>query len=121
MIVPLHCFAGIQRRKGILKDDLHAPTEMLHLLTAHGGKIDPIEQDAAGSRFLQSENKPSQRGFTASGLAHESQGLPANNLKVHVVYCMHMQGVACKEASAHRKIFDQFLDANQFVAFGEFN
>src|SRR5439155_8564813 len=48
--------ARIQRREGILEDDLDAPAQLAHLLRSELHQVDAVELDGAGGGFDEAEN-----------------------------------------------------------------
>ena len=74
--------SGIQRRIGILKYDLHMISIGLHVLSYNGFSIIP---DISRSRFFQPQDGSSQRGFSASALAHDSQRFTLSDEKTDVI------------------------------------
>jgi len=77
--------ARVERRIGVLEDHLDLAPEGFQLLPAVAQDVLALEQDLSGSRGLEPDDKPAQRGLAAPALAHEAQGLPAVDGKVHPV------------------------------------
>src|SRR5216684_8029689 len=68
--------ARIEAGKGILKDHLHAPAD---LVLARGGigDIHPVELDAAARRPIESDDDAGDGRLAAAGFADEREGLAA--------------------------------------------
>ena len=64
-----HAHPGIQRRIGILKDQLHLAPQMAQLRTRKRGQVTAVEEHAASRRLEELENQSSQRRFAGAGFA----------------------------------------------------
>ena len=68
-------FSGIQRGEGILEDHLHLPADLPHLLELIVLDLGAVEDDLAGCRLVQLQDRPAEGGFTAAGFTHQTHGL----------------------------------------------
>lgn len=72
---PTYGHPGVERCIWILKDHLDSAMDSTQSRTAEVGYIFAIQFDSAGGRFLQSHQKPRQGRLSATGLAHDPDGL----------------------------------------------
>ena len=68
-----HGFARIQRREGILENDLHVRTAFPQFPAAELKDILPVENDLSGGRLDQPEDAAPGRGFSAAGFADDAE------------------------------------------------
>jgi hypothetical protein len=66
---------GVERRKGILEDDLGTAPQMAERFPVHGEHILSVEANFSGSRFDEAQDGPSRRRLSTPRFAHESEGL----------------------------------------------
>jgi hypothetical protein len=65
-----HCQPRIQRRVGILKDNLDLPPERLQCLAVQGRDILPVKYNATRRRLHSAENQAASGGLAAATLPH---------------------------------------------------
>ena len=92
--------AGIKRRIGILKDDLHLGPERLHLSRRIVGDLFPFKEDLPAGWFIELEQGPSSGGFTASRFADQAKRLTRLQRKGDAVDCLVISFGARKNAIA---------------------
>ena len=96
----------IQRRKGILKDDLHLLPQTPDLLLIRIFHMDTIKNHFTGGGRKQVQNCSAKRGFSASGFPYDAQRLPAFQRKCNVIDCMEL-------SFSRFEIFFQVVDLKQ--------
>ena len=70
-----HGHARIERRVGVLEDDLHVAAERAQRLAIGGAHVASLETDLAGGRLDQAQHQAAGRRLAAAGLADERQRL----------------------------------------------
>ena len=65
----------IQRRVGVLEDDLHVPAHRPQVRVRHGGQLLAVEPHRAGRRLVQLQDGPAGGGFPAAGFADQAERL----------------------------------------------
>src|SRR5690606_11909789 len=76
-----HRHSRIQGRVGILKNDLHAPPERLHLRGTASRNVRAVEKDTSRGRFDALQKAPAQGGLSAPRFSDESQGFAFSDLE----------------------------------------
>lgn len=113
--------AGVQRRVGILENDLHLPPDRLHVLGGQVAKIDhPVRVGELGSlvgpkehpapvRLDQAGDAPDDRRFVAATLAGKSERLARIDREAHTVHGPHLGHRPFQQAGSHRVELEQVL------------
>jgi hypothetical protein len=108
----------VQRREGILEDDLHPAAERLEVALAEIGDVLAVEADPARRRPVQPEQRPADRRLPASRLADEAERLAAANVERDVVDGANVAHVPVEhDPRPDREVHLQVLDLDQ-VAVG---
>ena len=81
-----HGHVRIQRGIRILKDHLHLRAQGAQLLFAQRCNIRSLQKDFAGGRLVKAYNRARERGFAASGFAHETKAFAFKNIQRNMVY-----------------------------------
>jgi hypothetical protein len=89
-----HRHARIERRERVLKDDLNIAAQPAALRRRRGGNVLALKSDGARSRLLQPENQTSERRFSATALADETERLALANGQAHLFDSTHKAGLA---------------------------
>src|SRR5262245_22699882 len=77
--------ARIERRIGILKDDLNPPPQFAHSLRGAMGDVRAAKSDRPCRRLLQLENGAADGGLAAPGFADEAERLACGNGESDIV------------------------------------
>jgi hypothetical protein len=80
---PFH--AGVERRIGVLKDNLHLLAHGLHLGLGVGDNVFALKEDLPRRRFMKAQHGATGRRFAATRFAHEAEGPPFIDVKGDVV------------------------------------
>jgi len=107
---PPHRPPWVQGGVGILKDNLHVPSEALHGVLIVGHDVCVVEIDLSLRGFLQPENTAAERGLSATGFPDQPQGLPFLDDKIHAIHRLDRQCGSSKETSVRVKVFLQVSD-----------
>ena len=77
--------AGIERREGILKDDLQVPTQPPDFTAARREQIAPVKGYSSRRRLDEAKNKTAQSTLARAGFSHQTQGFSGVNVERNVV------------------------------------
>ena len=81
--------ARVQRRVGILKDDLHEAPRAAHFGGGERSEIDAVEAHVARRRLDQSQDRTPERGLAATGFADHAEGLGATHVEIDAANRAH--------------------------------
>ncbi len=79
--------SGIQGGIGILKDNLHILANLPHLPAVELQDVLVLEEYLPLRRLFKPQEAAPQGGLSATRFAHQSQGLPLFDEKIHSVHC----------------------------------
>ena len=96
--------SGIEAGAGVLEDHLHTTSQGAHFSTAQMGDVLPFQVDTTRGCCLQTEQRPSQRGFPATGFAHQCQDLPGIDLQRDLINRMKLIDDTPHQALAYREV-----------------
>ena len=113
-----HGAAWVEAGKGVLEDDLHLATMLVHLAGFELGDVDAIEHDAPAGRLEQSDHEVGQGRLAASALTHDGQGLAFSDGKIDTVHGFDLGDFTGKEPSPDGKVLDQSLHPQKLPAAG---
>ena len=113
--------SGIQRGKGILKDDLQFLAQGPQLPAGKLGNIPPLIQNLAGSGLQKPDQQPAGGGLAAARFPRQAQGFPLQNGEGNVVDRLHHQGLSADGGGLGNKMLRQVFHANQRVFFSLLN
>ena len=82
----------VERRVGVLKDDLHVFSEFPHLPPGKGPQRDGFKEHIPVRRFEEPEDQPSDGGFPAARFPDETQDFTLRDLEGDPVHRLHMAG-----------------------------
>ncbi len=99
--------ARVERRVGILEDQLHVAAQALHARRPGGPHILAGEDQGPRIRLDQSENQPGQCRFPAAGLADDTQRLARIDVERHVVDRAHPGIRALQHPAAQGEVLAQ--------------
>src|SRR4029079_19413941 len=105
--------AWIQRRVGILENDLHLAADRAQRLRVQAGDVLAVEPDLARSRLDQPQDATARGRLAATRFAYEPERLAGLDLEAHSVDGVHPVDRAREQAAPDRKVLDQVLDAQQ--------
>ena len=108
-----HRQPGVQRRIGVLEDDLQFPAVLQHGVPTQGGDIHAIVEDRTGGRLVQLEYRPSRGRFSAPALAHQPEGLTPVDVEVESVDRLH-QARFLEKPAADREMLLQSPHFKEF-------
>src|SRR6266550_4962383 len=94
----------IERRYGILKDDLHLPPQRAQLGRAHRFQVSPLESDLARRRLDETEDRATSRRLAAAGFADYAECLTARDIERHVVHRLHRANLSRQNALPDREV-----------------
>ena len=94
----------IQRRVGILKNDLHPAPQPSKRFAIQRQQILTIEVNLSRCRLNQPEQRSSNRSLATAGLANQSKRLTLSDGKGYAIHRAHLLPTRC------RKVFLQILD-----------
>ena len=80
----------IERGIGVLKDDLHAPTERAQLLAVQRQEIDAIEADLARCRLDEAKQRTTGRALARTGFADQREHLTALDGEGNILDGVHL-------------------------------
>ena len=75
----------IERGHRVLEDHLHAPAQRPPRALVERADVDAVEQDRAGRRHDETEQRPAERGLAGAGLADNADGLALADRDVDAV------------------------------------
>jgi hypothetical protein len=101
----------IQRRVGILKDNLHVAAFSPKFFAAQRQEIDAIETNTSAVGLDQTKHRPACSGFSAARFTDQSECLTLVDGEADIVDCFHVGRDTGKNASPDRKIFLEMLNA----------
>jgi hypothetical protein len=107
--------ARVEGGVGILKDHLHSCSHVLHALVIQGENVFTVVQRFSGTLLLQSENGPSQSGFTAARFADHSEDLSAVQIEAYTVNSLEKRSWSGQLAGAHGKMCLKILYLKQGI------
>jgi hypothetical protein len=114
----LYRHAWIQRRKGVLENDLHVAPNFTQGLTAHGRHVLTIELYFTRTGFDQTQNTATRGGLAATRLTHHAQGLTGINVKSYAINSVNTVYFTTKNTPFDGKLFGQAIDFKQWLRFG---
>ena len=106
----------IQRRVGILKDDLELTPHLAHPLAAVLRDVLAVEDDLAGSALQQLDDRPTERRLAAPGLTDESESLPGSHREVDAVDGVHLTDGPLQQSRANGEVLEEPFDAEDLRA-----
>src|SRR5262245_31087487 len=102
---PPDAVAWIERGERVLEDHLHPPAQRPQLPLAEACDVAPVEDDAAGGRVVEAQNRSADRRLPAARLAHEAESLPAPDRQRDAIDRADVADVAVEdEAALDRKV-----------------
>ena len=113
----------VERRGGVLEDELQAAAHGAHVAPAETGELASVEVHLTGGRLHQAQHRASERGLSAARLAHQREDLPPLDAQVDPVDRPHVSHRALEHALADGKVHlqpfepDQHLRARGLAAF----
>src|SRR6266540_2229873 len=108
--------ARVERRVGILEDDLHLSPNVTHAPAAQAGDVLSVEHDPARGRNDEPDDRAAESRLAAPGLADEPHGLAGRDAQIDAVDRMHLPDGAFHEARVNREVLDERLDPKDLVA-----
>ena len=92
-----HRHTGVQRGVRVLKDHLHFAADRLQLALAHMGNVLPVQQNFAGARLINADDRARAAAFAAAGLPYQPQGASAAQGKADIVHGVNLCLAASRE------------------------
>ena len=105
----------VQRRVGVLEDDLHLAAERTQLALGQLGDVPPLEADRALGRVEQAEHEPGGRGLAATRLAHDAERLAAADGQGDVLDGMHGPEPLREHALLDGEVLREVLDLDDRI------
>src|SRR5713226_9834036 len=113
--------ARVKRAVGVLKDNLHLPSQRTKLGICHSRQVLSLEQNFTFSGSIQLENTTARCRLAAARVAKQTQGFARANEKTHIVDRLDPSHDALREETAEdREIFFQIAHLNNKVLSAEF-
>ena len=107
--------ARIEGGEGILKDDLHVPTELAQFARRCGEHILTLKADGAGGGLDEPQDHATQRGLAAARFAHKAKCLTRENVQRNAVYGAQLCVAARGEESGSTGVsFNQLANFEQW-------
>src|SRR5689334_5221347 len=104
--------AGIERIAGVLMNILQALADACTCGALHVRDIYALEQDAAGTGYVNTRQGLAERGLAATGLAHDPKRFARAHVECHAIE--RLDGAdAHAQHVAHREMTAQLLDLEQ--------
>src|SRR4029077_5279779 len=97
----------IERRIGVLEDDLHVAAQSPQRLAVEAGDIGALEPDLAGTGLDQPQDAAAGRRLAAARLAHQPERLAGGDVKAHAVDGMDALDLAREYPALHREVLAQ--------------
>ena len=106
-----HGHTGLQRGEGVLEDDLHLGAHVAHFLGTEVIDLLTVEQHLAAGLFAgQTKDGTAGGGLAAAGLAHQTHGGTALEVKGDAVHGLHITNGLVEHAALDGKVLLQVLD-----------
>ncbi len=105
-----HGHARVQRRIGVLEDDLHVAAQRLEFVGAQIEDILPVEEDRARIRRNQAQDRPRHGGLATAGLADQPEGLAFLDRETDVIDRLHPCRDALEDTGADREVGLEILN-----------
>jgi hypothetical protein len=109
--------AGVQRRIGILEDDLQLAAHLAHAPAREARDVLTVEDDLALRRLEELDHRAAERRLPAAGLADQTERLPCPQREVDAVDGMHLAHPPLEDARRDREVLEETLDAEDLAAF----
>ena len=108
--------ARVERRVGVLEDDLHLFAQLADFLARELLHVAAFEENLAFGRRQKAQHDASRRRLARAGLAHEAQRFALPDRKVDAVDGAHVADVTRQNAGVNRKILVEVADLEQIDA-----
>src|SRR5258708_24761899 len=105
--------ARVERRKGVLKDDLHATSQLAHARAVEREDVVAIERDGARRRLDETQNGATGRGLAASGFADEGERLRCPDVEGNTVDRAYVTGHSTEHAAFDGEVPRQIANGEQ--------
>ncbi len=105
--------AWVERRVGILENDLDAPLVRHEITVGHADDVLAFKQRLSRGGLMQAHQGQADGGLAGAGLAHHAQGLAARQLERHVLH--RFEFLAAKQAFAEIEALAQVADVQQDI------
>src|SRR3954468_20081324 len=102
--------ARIERRERILKDDLHLPSVGAQLRLGEMRDIRAVDLDLPRSRLDQPQDRATNGGLAAAGLAHQRERLAGADRERHAIDRIDVTGRAAQQALLDREMLLEVRD-----------
>jgi hypothetical protein len=97
---PADGVARVERGVRVLEDHLHPPPERAQLRLTECGDVLPVEDDPAGCRLVEPQDRSPDRRLAAAGLSDKAERLPALDRERDAVDGFDVADVAVHDHSA---------------------
>ena len=101
---------------GVLKDYLHAFSELSHLLGIQVIDSRSLKQDLPFSGFQEPQNYFAEGRFTAPGFTDQPKNLSFSDKEGHIVHSLYITGDFFQNTGFDRKVFLKVPDFEQIVS-----
>jgi hypothetical protein len=105
-----HGHPRVQRGVRILEDDLDLAPDRPHLTPLEARDVAAVEEDRAGRRLEQLDDRAPERRLAAARLADDAERLALADGKVDPVDCADGADGVLEDARLDRKVLDEPLD-----------
>ena len=112
-----HAHPGVQRGIGVLKNHLDIGPDHVQLFPGHFGDLMSFKVDLTAGFFQQPDNGVAGGGFSAAGLAHDTQRLTRTDRKADIIYSPHILILILvgKQTAAYPEILFQMAHFQQVL------
>ena len=107
--------ARVERRIGVLEDDLGIAAEGAQLLRIQCAQVAALEADPAGIRLDQPQHQPAHRRFAAAGFTDQRQGPAGIDAEADAVDRLHERRRAAEQRTPGDKMLHQLFDPSSAV------
>ena len=108
-----HRHARVQRRVGVLEDDLHVSPEVAERPLVESRHVLTLEGDLARGRLDEAEDAAASGGLAAARLAHQPQRLALEDAERHVIDGVDARDLSGEEPTPDREVLLEVLDLEQ--------
>ena len=81
----LNVVLGVEGGEGVLKDHLHAASQLLELGAVKTGQVHAVNRHRAAGGVHEAHDAAAQRGFSAARLPYDAENLAPVYVEAHVV------------------------------------
>src|SRR5439155_1181021 len=99
--------ARVERREGILEDDLDLPAHAAQRPRIEREEVHVVEEHFTGGGLEQPQNQATGRRLAAPGLADQTECLARHNVERHAIDGAYGAGLTPEDAALDGKVLDE--------------